>query len=346
MALFKQAGSDFWWIDINVDGKRVRRSTKTTDRKLAQRYHDELKSQVWRKEYLNETEDVPFKDVVRRYLVEKSDIRSAGKLRRSLDWWVGKIGGVPVRKVDANLISQVMSERLAGIKKTSANRYLCDIRAVLHKAAKWKLITVAPDIEMYEAKELRVRYLTKDELQRLFKELPDYLKAIVQFSLVTGLRESNVVKLKWSQVNIDQRLVVIDAFNSKGKRAIPVPLNDVALQVIERQKGKHSEYVFVGFYGKPLARANNQAWRDALKRAGITDYRWHDNRHTWASYAAMAGLSERELMELGGWSSTTMVSRYAAFSSHRLLEASQRAAGFCHSAGSFSAIASQGTETT
>lgn len=346
MSLFKQAGSEFWWIDLNVEGKRVRRSTKTTDRKLAQRFHDELKASIWRKEFLGETEDVPLKDVVKRYLTEKSDIRSAGKLRRNLSWWVEKLGDVPVKKVDTNLISQVMSERLAAIKKTSANRYLSDLRAVLRKAAKWKIIAAAPEVEMYEAKELRVRYLSKDELKRLFKELPDHLKPIAQFALVTGLRQANVVGLKWASVNIEQRLVVIDAWSAKGKRAIPVPLNDLAYKVIEAQKGKHAEYVFTGYYGKPLARANNEAWREALKRAGIQDYRWHDNRHTWASYAAMAGLSERELMELGGWSSTAMVSRYAAFSSQRLMEASQRAtADFCHSAGSFSSIASQATDS-
>jgi integrase len=65
------------------------------------------------------------------------------------------------------------------------------------------------------------------------------------------------------------------------------------------------------FNGKPIGQVNTEAWRKALKRAGIADFRWHDLRHTWTSWHVQAGTSLHVLQELGGWSDFKMVQRYA-----------------------------------
>ena len=69
---------------------------------------------------------------------------------------------------------------------------------------------------------------------------------------------------------------------AKGNKAIPVPLNKDAMAVLNKQKGQHPEYVFT-YRGRPISQVNTKAWRKALQRAGIEDFRWHDLRHTWAS---------------------------------------------------------------
>jgi integrase len=92
-----------------------------------------------------------------------------------------------------------------------------------------------------------------------------------------------------------------------------VPLNDVALGVLERQLGKSKAYVFT-YRGKRLVTANTRTWRAALKACGIKDFRWHDLRHTWATWLRQNDVPTWVLQELGGWKSESMVRRYAHMS--------------------------------
>ena len=105
------------------------------------------------------------------------------------------------------------------------------------------------------------------------------------------------------------------------------PTNQIVrLDVLVRQAGKHPERVFT-FNGKPVAWANTRAWREALKRAGIEDFRWHDLRHTWASWLVQRGTPTNVLQEMGAWESEGMVRRYAHLAPAHLAEHAERIAG-------------------
>ena len=97
-----------------------------------------------------------------------------------------------------------------------------------------------------------------------------------------------------------------------------MPLNSVAIGVVQRQIGKHETRVFT-FRGEPIKQANTRTWHKALKRVGIENFRWHDLRHTWASWHAQAGTPLHILQELGGWESAEMVRRYAHLTSDHLI---------------------------
>ena len=88
----------------------------------------------------------------------------------------------------------------------------------------------------------------------------------------------------------------------------------------------HPKFVFT-FRDKPVAQTSTKAWWNALKRAGIEDFRWHDLRHTWASWHVQSGTSIQELKELGGWSSIEMVLRYAHLGGNHLKAAASRIEG-------------------
>ena len=121
----------------------------------------------------------------------------------------------------------------------------------------------------------RERALTVDEAKALLADLPAHQHETVLFALATGLRQSNILKLEWSQVNLELRHAWIHGMQSKNRRPIAVPLNDIAIAVLQRQIGKHETSVFT-YLGGPLKAANTRAWGRALKRAGIKDFRWHD----------------------------------------------------------------------
>jgi len=136
---------------------------------------------------------------------------------------------------------------------------------------------------------------------------------MASFTLSTGLRAANVTGLTWQQVDLERKLAWVHPDQAKGRRAIPVPLNESAVRTLEKQIGKHPTIVFT-YSGASIEQVSTAAWYKALKRAGIEDFRWHDLRHTWASWASWAvqsGVPLFALQEMAGWETEGMARRYA-----------------------------------
>ncbi|WP_218139717.1 site-specific integrase [Allochromatium warmingii] len=178
----------------------------------------------------------------------------------------------------------------------------------------------------------RIRWLTREEADRLIGELPEHLADMARFSLATGLREANVTGLEWSQVDLERRVAWIHPDQAKAKKAIGVPLNTDAVLVLRRWEGRHDERVFAyqrrdangALVWLPVSKAGGRAWRKALQRAGIKEFRWHDLRHTWASWHVQSGTPLHVLQELGGWSDFAMVKKYAHLAPEHLAEHAAR----------------------
>jgi len=169
----------------------------------------------------------------------------------------------------------------------------------------------------------RIRFLTREEAQRLLAELPEHLADMAAFSLATGLRAANVTGLQWSQVDLMRKLAWVHPDQAKARRAIAVPLNAQALTLVQKQLGKHATHVF-SYQGKPIIQVSTKAWYAALERADIRNFRWHDLRHTWASWHVQGGTPLFALQELGGWESTEMVRRYAHLAADHLAPYAER----------------------
>jgi integrase len=103
-----------------------------------------------------------------------------------------------------------------------------------------------------------------------------------------------------------------------------VPLNGDAIAVLEAERGKNPMYCFT-YRGEPIGwDVTNTAWHTALRKTEISDFRFHDLRHTWASWHRQAGTSCDELKDLGGWKTRSMVDRYAKFATENLSAAAAR----------------------
>ena len=185
---------------------------------------------------------------------------------------------------------------------------------------------------LYPEAKRRVRWLNREEATRLLQALPTHQRQPARFALATGLRQANVLRLEWSDVDLGRRTAWVHADEAKGREAIGVPLNDEAMAVLRDEQGKHQVRVFT-FRGRPLGQANTRSWRNALKRAGIENFRWHDLRHVWATWHVMAGTTIAELQELGAWESDLMVKRYAHFAPEQLRAAANRLATFSSTVG-------------
>ncbi len=168
----------------------------------------------------------------------------------------------------------------------------------------------------------RGRFISINEADKLHEELPDHLKPIVKFDLATGLRMDELLRLEWSQIDFDRQVAWLNPGTTKNGDGRGIPLNKDALLALKRVQGQHPTRCFT-FAGKPMKEIG-EAFKRTLKRTGITNFTFHDLRHTWASWHVMNGTSLQELMELGGWKSYEMVLRYAHLAPEHLKKAASR----------------------
>lgn len=282
MSLYKRG--DTWWASYtSPSGERIRRSTGTEDKKLAQECHDRLKYESWCIHVRGDKPKRTWQEAVVRWLADTEDKADHQKDIGKLKWLHPHLSHLYLDEISRDLIDQIARLKRDESSPSTANRYLALVRAILRMARdEWDWIEKVPRFRLYREPKKRVRWLTTTEAQRLLKELPPHLKAMAVFSLATGLRQRNVSYLKWEQVNLERGMAWIHADQSKSRRAIAVPLNEDARSILRQQQGQHAVYCFT-YNGRAVDRTSTKAWQHALERAGIQDFRWHDLRHTWAS---------------------------------------------------------------
>ena len=183
------------------------------------------------------------------------------------------------------MIDQIIeAKRAEGVANATVNRMLEVVKASLRKASlEWEWIERVPAIRLLPEPTHRIRWLAPEEAERLLAVLPPHTAAMARVALATGLREKNVTRLEWSQVELTRRVAWIHPDQAKAKKPIGVPLNNDAVLVLRREIGKHDKRVST-YLGRPIDKANTCAWRRALKQVGIESFRWHDLRHIWASW--------------------------------------------------------------
>jgi len=316
-----------WWIDITTpSGQRIRESAETPVRKAAQEYHDRRKSDAWRTSKLGERPRRTWDEAALRFLKEAEGKASLKEYERQVEYWTKHFRGLSLDAIARHRTADLV-EAHANTPATR-NRYIACLRAILRKAAgAWEWLDRAPKLKTYSEPKQRIRWIREEEATRLLAGLPDWLAAMARFSLATGLRQSNVLKLEWTQVDLERRVAWVHADQAKARKAIGVPLNEDAVVVVRGQLGKHLRRVFVAHDGKPMdtwKTTANKAWKSACSEAEIKDFRWHDLRHTWASWHVQLGTPLYVLKELGGWETLEIVKRYAHLAPEHLQAHAER----------------------
>ena len=244
MSLYKRG--ETWWVRFTApSGKRIRQSTGTTDKRAAQEYHDRLKVELWRVHNLGEKPRRTWQEAVVQWLKDKEHKASLKDDRARLKWLHQFLGGKYLDEIDRGLIAGMGEIKKAEASASTANRYLAVIRAILRRARdEWEWIDYIPKVSLFPEPKSRVRWVTHEEAARLIRELPDHLADLAAFTLATGLRQSNACFLRWDHVDMQRGVAWVDADESKSGKALMVPLNDDALEVLQKRLGQHSEYVF------------------------------------------------------------------------------------------------------
>ncbi len=317
MSIRKRGG--VYYLDLrSPSGERIRRSCGTSDRKEAEEYHDRLKSELWRVHKLGERPRHKYEEAAVRYLKEQANMADYDNLVRHLRHFGTHFAGRYIDTLTAAEILAALPDKLYRGERTGAptiatrNRYLGTLRGMLNRAAgRWEWLERAPKLPEEREDNKRIRWISQEEAQRLIRAInTDWLRDITAFGFATGLRQANITGLEWSQVDLVTRRAWIHPDQAKARKPIGVPLNHEAVALIRKQIGKHSRFVFVR-NGNPITSWDREQWLAACARANIENFRFHDVRHTWASWHVQRGTPLERLKELGGWATYDMVLRYA-----------------------------------
>lgn len=312
-------------------GKPVSASfaTKTAAKKWAEITEREIregryfKTAESRKHTVTELVDRYCRDV----LPQKSP-KMRAQQEQQLHWFKREIGHLILAQVTPQRLTECR-DKLASedthLKRrrsgAACNRYLAAISHAFTIASnEWGWLDDNPLRKVKRKSEPRgrVRYLSEQEREVLLQTCKEsanpYLYLIVVLAICTGMRRGEILSLKWDQVDFHRaRLVLLE---TKNKERRGVPLSAFPLELLREQSAKRKpaeQQVFPGrFEDQP--RNFRKAWYQAVEKAGLSDFRFHDLRHTAASYLAMGGASLAEIAEVLGHKTFSMVRRYSHLS--------------------------------
>lgn len=334
MPLFRRKNSSIWWIDITINGNRIQQSAGTENKQQAQELHDRVKNQYWEQKRLGTKPRKSWKEAVVRYVEEKSGKSTLDADMAHLRWLDSYLSAKFLDEISKDLIAEITKarkqqysiprskgpDRIINPKAATVNRTLEIIRCILRLARdEWEWVDHIPTVKLLKEPTRRVSWITREKAEELLQTLPPHSAELMRFSLETGLRRANVTHLEWEQVNLDRKTAWIHPDQAKAGEPIPVPLSENAVEILKRWQGKHDKYVFI-YQGNPVVQTTTKAWRKACLSVGLDNFRWHDLRHTWASWHAQDGTPLHVLQELGGWHSSEMVRRYAHLSTVHLAD--------------------------
>ena len=253
-----------------------------------------------------------------------------------LKWWKEQIGSVRLSDLSAalisekrNLLSRTITNRNKQMSPARVNRYMAALSTALNTSVReWEWMEDNPMRKISKLKEPRgrVRYLTEEERERLFAACKDsvnpHLYMAVVLALSAGARQQEIWGLRWSEVDLERELITFT--ETKNDELRSVPLKGHALELLkEHSKIRRidSDLVFPSKKNPKVRHDFRDPWNKALKVAEIDDFRWHDLRHSCASYLAMNGVPMRTIAEVLGHKTLSMVQRYTHLSTEHLTEA-------------------------
>lgn len=275
------------------------------------------------------SESVSLSEFVTRFLTfaETSYSRKTLEIyQRVLLRFAASAGDKPLMAVTAEHFDQYKAERLKRVQPVSANIELRALRATFSTAKRWRLIESNPfsEVKLASVPERTPLFLTIQDAKQLLACIPEgWLREVVLFALLTGMRRGEVLNLKWENVDFTRRLVHIEtspSFKTKQGRRRTIPLNAKALYLVRSRQGKSScEHVF-SLNDRPIyGNWVQHLFKRYVRRAGLDErVHFHSLRHTFASWLVQNGASLYEIQKLLGHSGPQVTQIYAHLSPSEL----------------------------
>ena len=320
--MYKRKGSDIWRMCIWYDGKKIQKSLKTSNKKLAQSIEAKIRADIVEGTYYEKLigSNKTFRDLKDKFLkvhAPKVSVSMQKSYRTSLNRLEPYFGKSNLLSITPRNISKYkMLRNDDGAAPATINRELAMLSKAFSLAVKeWEWLKDNPVSKVPREKEdnERDRWLTVDEEQSLLENSPEWLRDIILFNLHTGLRQDELLSLTWDRVDVFRKTILIaDTKNGKPKT---IPLNKPALGILKskaRVISIKSDIVFHSKSGTKIDKHNlRRAFVIAMGKADIEDFTYHGLRHTFATRLAQIGYDLYKISKLLGHKDIKTTQRYA-----------------------------------
>ncbi len=266
-----------------------------------------------------------FAELVDDYLVNGlHDIstREQESRRRHLSWWKKELGKYALTEIGPRRIAKarkVLATQPASgrsIRAGTQNRYLCSLSTAFRYGIR--------ELEWLESNPVGKVSKRKEPRGRQESSNP-HLYLLILLAISTGMRRGELLSLRWCDLDLDRGSAIVHDSKNGDRRAVPLAGPSIAV-LRDRSKSSSDPQTPV-FQGRNGSIAFPRgAWESALKEAGVADFRFHDCRHTAASYVAQSGARLHEIAEILGHRTLAMVKRYAHLTESHTLNVARRMA--------------------
>ena len=308
MGLYRRG--KIFWFTIMHNGKRMQVSTKTENRKLAERIHAKVITEIQEGEWFEKqkAKSVTFREMTEKYMQKYHGIRDEHTVKRLLPVF----GHLKLSEVKTEMLSDYRDERLKTVKPATVYQELSFMRRMFNVARReWKWTKENPVADLSFAvgdRNARERWLTLEEEKRLLDRAtnPSWLRSLLLFALHTGMRRGEILNLLWKDVDFFRKLVTVMRSKNGTKRSIPMS------QTLYNTLKSMSKIVDITSRVFPISvRSLRAAFEKTLSKSGIEDFHFHDLRHTFATRLVQNGVDLYKVKELLGHKTITMTMRYA-----------------------------------
>ena len=262
------------------------------------------------------------------------------KKKRSYDWDVERskilgrhFGGMQADKVKPSMVEsfqhkmlETKNRRGRKYRPATVNRMIALMKRVFNLAIREDMALKNPcwKVAMLKENNRRDRTLTVEEFDRLVAELPEHVIPMVYAAYFTGMRRGEILNLTWEKVNMRVGFIELEPEDTKNSEPRRLYFNDVLWNIFRREYARKHRSGFVFTYrGRPL-RDIKEGFKDALKRAKIENFCFHDLRHTFNTNMRKAGVDQTVIMKLTGHKSLSMFNRYNTVDQDDALEAMRK----------------------
>jgi len=311
---------DIWWVKIHIDGQPVYESSHSTKKSDAIKLRDKLLAKKERGELSGGSPD-------KVLIGELLDDMIRSDLKESTRYVYGKVieknirpsfGNVRAARLTTDMMEQYRKKRKAGgAQDSTVNRELSLLRSAFYKGKKRTppKVNQIPYFPLVTETNIRRGFLTDEQYEKLRDELPGELKPLFVTAFVTGMRKSEILNIRWPQVDFEAGFIILHTGETKNKegRAAPIIEGDMRdlLMAAKRDHDENwpkCEWVFAR--GGQRILDFRWAWQAACKRAGVPDLRLHDLRRTAVRNMRRAGIPQVVRMKISGHRTDSMERRY------------------------------------
>lgn len=318
MGLVKRG--NVWWMSFTYEGRQVRKSTETSDKRLAEAILGKVKVQIVEGKYFDKPKEDPktFLELMERYLREHASRRTHYRRYVNMVNNLKAFFGDPkLHQVTPKMIVAFKNKRYAdGVMPATINRELAMLKKAFNLACReweWTKDNPVCRVSMEREQNTRDHWLTEGDEQRLLGAATPWVKELVIFAINTGMRRGEILGLTWAGVDFARRTVTI--FRSKNGERRTIPMNQTVLDLLSQKYAKKSsgnELVFASQTETLLDGSNlRRGFACALKAAKIENLHFHDLRHTFTTRLVQAGVDLYKVQRLLGHKSPIMTQRYA-----------------------------------